>query len=458
MMINPKKHALVLAVTASMVLPGIAMATTNGYFSNGFGVKAKGMGGAGVAMSLDSMDAATNPANMVGVGSRIDAGVTWFSPIRSYTVDQVGPFLGPETGAFSLLPGTYDSDNENFLIPNMGWNHMIDDVSSIGVTVAANGGMNTEYRNVTAPGAPAGIPGTFGAGPAGIDLMQLNTLVTYARKVTDQVSVGVSGIFSFQRFKAIGLEGFGPNPLNPVGLSTAPTKLSGNGYDTATGFGAKIGITGDVNENLSLGASYQTKISMGEFDNYAGLFAEQGGFDIPSTFSIGAKITPAKMHTLLLDYQRINYTDVASVSNPLMPNIGACMGGVMATGKTGPTCLGGSNGAGFGWEDLNVYKIGYQYDAGKWQARVGFSTNDQPVPESETLFNILAPAVVKDAWSAGFSTEVGKSSSLDFSVTYAPLVEVKGGNPLAQTPAGDTQLIGIEMKQYEAAVNYTWRY
>jgi len=266
-MINPKKHALLLAVAASMAMPGVAMATTNGYFTNGFGVKAKGMGGAGVAMSLDSMDAATNPANMVGVGSRIDAGVTWFSPIRSYTVEQVGPFLPPSTGAFSLLPGTYDSDNENFLIPNFGWNHMINDVSSIGITLAANGGMNTEYRNVTAPGAPSGVPGTFGAGAAGIDLMQLNTLVTYARKVTDQVSVGISGIFAFQRFKAIGLEGF-------RGFSTSPTNLSGNGYDTSTGFGGKFGITGDINEHFSLGASYQTKISMEEFDNYAGLFAD----------------------------------------------------------------------------------------------------------------------------------------------------------------------------------------
>jgi len=158
------------------------------------------------------------------------------------------------------------------------------------------------------------------------------------------------------------------------------------------------------------------------------------------------------MHTILLDFQRINYTDVASISNPLLPNIGACRFGDASS------CLGGSNGAGFGWDDLDVYKIGYQYDAGKWQARVGFSTNSQPIPDTETLFNILAPAVVEDAWSAGFSTEVGKSSSLDFSFTYAPLVRVKGGNPLAATPAGNTQLIGIEMKQYEAAVNYTWRY
>ncbi len=444
MMINPKKHALVLAVAASMALPGVAMAT-NGYFGHGVGVKSKGMAGAGAAMPLDSMDAASNPANMVNVGSRIDAGVSFFSPIRSYTVDQVGPQNPPP--AFQLIPGTYESENEFFPIPNFGWNHMIDDVSSIGVTLAPNGGMNTEYQNVTFPGNPPGFPkGTFYNGTAGIDLMQLNTLVTYARKLTDRVSVGVSGIFTFQRFKATGLGSFAP-------FSTSGANLSGNGYSTSTGFGGKFGITGDVTDNFALAASYQTKISMSEFDEYAGLFAEKGNFDVPSTWTLGAKLNPAKGHTVLLDYQRINYTDVAAISNPLMPNLGACMQGAASN------CLGGSNGAGFGWEDINVIKLGYQFDAGNWQARAGFSTNDQPVPESETLFNILAPGIVKDHWTLGFSTNVGKSSSLDFSFLYAPEVEVKGGNPLGQNPgAANTQDITIRMKQYELGVNYTWKY
>jgi len=35
---------------------------------------------------------------------------------------------------------------------------------------------------------------------------------------------------------------------------------------------------------------------------------------------------------------------------------------------------------------------------------------------------------------------------------------LSGGNPLAATPAGDTQIIDIEMKQYEFGANYSWRY
>ena len=67
---NPKKHALAMAVAVSMALPGVAMAT-NGYFGNGYGIKSKGMAGAGVAMPLDAMDATINPANMVAQAIKI---------------------------------------------------------------------------------------------------------------------------------------------------------------------------------------------------------------------------------------------------------------------------------------------------------------------------------------------------------------------------------------------------
>jgi hypothetical protein len=40
---------------------------------------------------------------------------------------------------------------------------------------------------------------------------------------------------------------------------------------SATGFGARFGYLGNFHPAFSLGASYQTKINMGQFDSYAGL-------------------------------------------------------------------------------------------------------------------------------------------------------------------------------------------
>jgi hypothetical protein len=56
---------------------------TNGYFSHGTSLAEKGLAGAGVAYSQDTLAAANNPAGMVWQGSRYDIGVAVFSPDRS---------------------------------------------------------------------------------------------------------------------------------------------------------------------------------------------------------------------------------------------------------------------------------------------------------------------------------------------------------------------------------------
>ena len=55
------------------------------------------------------------------------------------------------------------------------------------------------------------------------------------------------------------------------------------------------------------------KPEMGKFDKYSGLFAEQGDFDIPMNFSLGIALTPNSQWTIAADYQRIYYSQIASV-------------------------------------------------------------------------------------------------------------------------------------------------
>ena len=76
------KLSSALAMVGLITISGSAFAT-NGYFSHGYGIRAKGMGGAATAMSIDAMGGANNPASMVWVGDRLDIGVDYFRPIRS---------------------------------------------------------------------------------------------------------------------------------------------------------------------------------------------------------------------------------------------------------------------------------------------------------------------------------------------------------------------------------------
>ncbi len=155
-----------LALLFSITLPTTALAT-NGYFTHGISTAEKGLAGAGAAYSQDSLAAANNPAGMVWQGSRYDVGAAIFAPMRNYSSEGTPSApVGAPCGfncPFSIGDGdqNIDSENESFLIPHFGYNRMLDDDSSIGLSVYGNGGMNTEYK---------GTPGTYFDGTAGVDL------------------------------------------------------------------------------------------------------------------------------------------------------------------------------------------------------------------------------------------------------------------------------------------------
>lgn len=168
-----KKHTLAIAV-AVIGFPGVAMAT-NGYFSHGYGIKAKGMGGAATAMADDAFGGANNPASMVFAGGRFDTGIDFFNPQRS--ASRIG-------SANAMMPGdpgrdgAVDSDSKYFAIPELGYNRMMGENWSAGLSIYGNGGMNTNYpggqvgANRCGPGAPASNL-LCGQGTLGVNVTQL---------------------------------------------------------------------------------------------------------------------------------------------------------------------------------------------------------------------------------------------------------------------------------------------
>jgi len=437
-----KKHLIALSISGALAAPSAF--ATNGYFGHGYSTAEKGLAGAGVALSHDAMASATNPAGMVKVGNRLDVGAALFSPNREYSVS--GAPAGPGTD-FSLSEGTFESDHTLFLIPHIGWNMMIDDTSSFGLAAYGNGGMNADYSNVPTPmGFAGGTTGTFGAGNAGQNLAQLFINASYAKQINDKHALGASLIFAYSEFKADGL-----GLLGGFGLSNDSTKLTDNGDDTSMGFGVKLGWQGDVAKDLSVGVSYQSKIAMSEFDDYAGLYAEQGDFDIPASASVGIAYKTSPSSTLVVDLQQIYYSDVDSVGNSIN-NLLQCFGG---GDPTAATCLGGSNGAGFGWEDMTIIKVGYEWAMNDMTWRAGISHGEQPIPSEEVLFNILAPATIETHLTFGFTMPMGSDSEFTFAGMYAPSNDVSGVNPMNQTTV---QNITLEMDQFEVQGTYTMKF
>ncbi len=336
------------------------------------------------------------------------------------------------------------------MIPHFAYNWQLNSDSTAGITIYGNGGMNTNYKASDTPSNA----GTFGAGDTGVNLEQLFFNVNFTKKMNAKHAYGGRFIIAGQRFAAKGIDNF-------AALSLDPANLSGNRHSTSFGFGLKVGYQGEVAPGVRLGASYQSKIAMGEFDEYKGLFAEGGDFDIPSTYTLGISYEVGNKGIIVADIQRINYSDVAAISNPIsnLTN-GGCLDGLNnflffgGSGAQGASCLGGGDGGGFGWEDMTIIKLGYQFDVDDNTFRVGYSHADQPIPESETLFNILAPAVIEDHLTAGMTMRLPGNQEFNVAGMYALNNSVKGANPF---DGGATQ-IEIEMDQWELQAGWAWKY
>ena len=385
---------------------------TDGYFSDGFGMKSKGMAGVGIALPQDALAAANNPAGMVMVGNRVDLGADFFEPTRS---TQITGNAGPMNGSYS------GNSRPLFVIPEFGYNHMLDSNKSIGVSVYGNGGMNTSYDT-----SPLG-------NNVGINLSQLFVAPTYAMKINDSNEIGISLNLVYQMFSANGLQGFAAQSSNA-------NALTNNGTDTSTGVGARIGWMGQVSQAVTLGATYQAKTSMSNFSKYSGLFAGGGSFDIPANYGVGVAVKATNSTTVSVDYKVIQYSGVPAIANT------ATQGGP----------LGASNGAGFGWQDVKAIKLGVSQQVNDLlTVRAGYSHNTQPIPASQTMFNILAPGVVQDHLTLGMTYDVTKTNELTLAYMHAFQNSVYGPGTYPAGFGGGN--INIKMYEDSLGIAYSWK-
>jgi len=380
-----------MTLTTALLLATPA-AATKGMFALGFSTNQRAMGGAGVAYGYEAMSAAINPANAANVGRQFQMGIDIFSPRRGYSNTVANPQL-PQ-------PGTFDSGSEYFPVPNISYNLPLANGNVLNISAYGNGGMNTDFSNPV-----------FGIAPAGIDLSQLFISATYAG-TSGNLSWGIAPTLAIQTFKAEGLGNF---------------LVTGTDRDWSYGGGLRAGIVYQASPTVSLGLSGQTKMYMSKFDEWATLFEDAGSFDIPASITAGIAWKARPNLTLMMDVQRIFYSGVPAISNP-----------------AGPPPLGLPGGPGFGWDNINVLKLGLEWKANDQMTwRAGYAYSENPVGPEDVVLGVLAPGVVTHHLTAGGTYAVSDSNSIDFAVEYAPKQTVTGGS------------VAIDMSQISLSVGWT---
>ena len=415
---NVRNSTLVMTVLVLFVGSSFA---TDGYFLTGYGAKQQGQGGAGVALPADSLAGATNPAGLVLVGNRYDLGFTLFRPIRSATI--VGNTLPP---GYPDANGTYDANRvKDFFLPELGYNHLLNPKLAFGVSIFGNGGLDTSYKTP--------IP-LLGSTRGGVDIEQLFLSPSVAYKVNSHNSLGVAVNVAYQRFTAEGLQNFATSST-----SSAPAYVTNTGHANTYGAGVRIGWLGELNHIVNVGLTYQTKTYTSKFDRYKGLFAEQGGFDIPANVAGGIAIKVHPKATVLFDAERIFYGQVKSIANS----------------DANQAALGSINGPGFGWHDITAIKTGVSFKVNPAVTlRAGYNYSQLPFDKTQTFFNILAPATIQHHLHVGatWSSPSGKEVTLVY--VHAFENTVNGVNSIPPTAGGGNA--NLRMYQNSVTLGFGW--
>ena len=395
---------------------------TDGYYRHGYGIKYSALGGSGVAVSLSSLGAISNPAGISYLNNGFEVNGAFFSPERYYDIKGNMSMM---PGTFGLMPGKVESGSTSFIFPTLGGNLKLSERFTVALSLYGNGGMNSDYPTNT-----FWDPTTQ---QTGVNIEQMFGNLSFAYKLGCNHSLGVAGIAAWQRFRANGLMSFG-------GYSSDPNSLTGDENSSVFGFGFKVGYQGKLTEDVSFGAAFQSKIYMSEFERYKGLFAEAGDFDVPASWQVGFAFTPENWK-FLVDVKQILYSDVKSIANPMLPNL------MMAP-------LGNEDGAGFGWKNIYVMKFGVMYSGFcGWDLMAGYSIGQNPIKPENVMFNILAPAVVDQHITFGISKDIAKNHEITIAIMYAPENTVVGPNPME---APNQQTIEIGMKQWQVEVGYAF--
>ncbi|MBT4838801.1 MAG: hypothetical protein HON94_15805 [Methylococcales bacterium] len=416
---------------------------TNGSFLHGYGTKNKALGGSGSANPQDAHTAANNPAGMVHIGNRFDFSTEILIADRGYKLNGT-----EEVHSDTFMLGAFDGF---FVIPAIGYNHMINDKSSIGFSIYGSG-IGTDYRKENTPSfqqlilpdtpainrfvelidpdhtvikSPLGINtynlsksinGTFLDGDTQLDVLLAILNISYSRIISDDLSLGVGLVVAAQSLKTKGLILF-------TELSQEPEKVNGNGRDWAVGAGLSLGVQYDIVEDVTLAASYQSEIEL-VHDKYAGFIAGEGRMNMPQNATFGAAFRMSETAVFSFDFQWINFSGIPATGNRISD-----FDLLQITGGAQFNRIGNANGPGLGSKDAFIYKVGNQwkFDADSsltW--RIGFSHMEQIMRPAETLVGSLAPATITTHYTAGMSWQVDADTEFSLSLMYAPKTKVDG--------------------------------
>ena len=403
-----------LAIVGVLLLGGVPRASaTDGHFLHGVGAINSAMGGAGIAAPESLLGTFNlNPAGLMAFdGLRMEFSMEMFQANRS--VSSSVP-LPPPAPAGSTLSGTTESKKSFVPIPAFGASYRLPgNTVVLGLAGLGTGGFGVDYpasAPPTGPGQSANPillpqPNGFGQVYSSYDLLKIAATVGWA--VTDDLWLGAALNVDRASLAVIPMPAASPDVDAGTGTAFFP---SAGATDGAFGIGFQVGLLYNFKEKFAIGAEYTSEQWFRPFEwNSTNANPNSAEFGAPRTFSfklnvpavVGAGFAAQAIPELLLtaDFKYYFYKNTAGFEIP-------------STGAFNPD----GSLAGFGWDNIYSIAFGVKYEPADIIALyTGYNFSDNPVPDSLSMINVAAPAIVQHHFSFG----VGIRATDQFEITAA---------------------------------------
>lgn len=321
------KRTIKLAVVAALALGATSAFATNGATMIGVGAKARGMGGTGIGVGHGAESALANPALITTIkgNNEVSFGGTVFMP-------------DVKTDALSGGAITSESDADFFVIPSVSLATKVNDNFYWGIGMWGTGGLGVDYRGDTT--------GTTMNMVTALQTMQFAVPLAYT---TDGFTIAMSPIIQYSSLDI----NYNNGNVDPNYAGTG----AGVSQDVAIGY--NLGLSYEAN-GITIGAVYKSEIEFNIDDVLTNALDGMGGavpgnagltkMETPSEYGVGVSYTTSG-HTLAIDWKQIKWEDAKVYQD-------------------------------FGWEDQDVFAIGYEYATDGWAVRAGYQYAEAAVQDN----------------------------------------------------------------------------
>jgi long-chain fatty acid transport protein len=391
-----------------------------GVYVSGVGPINQSMGSAATAAPIDASGALNwNPGSIGGLGhTEMEFGLNLAYPqaqvSSSLTTAAQFPRLPPVT-----LTGSDSSDTGFVVLPTLGLVYQPEDSPwTYGLGVFAVAGFSANYPSDPAnPALNPTPPHGIGLGAVYSSYQALQLAPTVAYRLTDHLSLGAAPTVDLANLLVDPDAFTRPNTLRGDVLPTYP---SGTHSHSSWGLGFQAGLYYNDLAGWNFGLSVKSPQWFDAFRyNAVDAFGEPRSYklhlDLPLIASFGVAYTALPRTVLAADFRYMDYGNTNGFNRA----------GFGADGSV----------QGVGWDSIFVLALGAQYQlTDTLSARLGYTYNTNPVPDSQAFFNIASPLLIEHTLSVGGSWR--PADRLLLSLAYSHLFENSVQGPIVLPMVG----------------------